>query len=85
MRSTDFYLAERTMEMRVEEELRQAQARRVAHEAMPLRLLSLSQPVRRLVCDLSRFLVALGGRLVRYGLPAYSPVEVPVSDGRRRV
>jgi hypothetical protein len=68
MRSTDFYLAERTMEMNVEEQQREAEAHRLAHQARPQRPEGISQRGRWLMCELGYALVALGARLEAYSL-----------------
>lgn len=68
MRSTDFYLTERTMEMNVEKQLREAEAQRLAHQARPQHQEGMSQRGRWLMCELGYALVALGARLEAYSL-----------------
>jgi hypothetical protein len=75
MLSQGLYVAECTMDLRVEEALAETGIRRLARRD---RVKPQGWPVqqgRRLLCRLALFLVALGGRLVRYGLPPYSPAR----------
>jgi hypothetical protein len=57
------FTAERTMQMRVQDEWHQAELSRLAQEARPQRLSWLSRQGRRLACELGYLLVALGSRL----------------------
>jgi hypothetical protein len=75
----DPYSIERTMNMRVKQEFRQAEASRLGKLAGS-RSESLSLRGRQLVSRLALRLVAVGGRLVRYGLPAYEAQEGAVSS-----
>jgi hypothetical protein len=63
MRSADPYLAERALQMRVDHELRQAEASRLVRQAMKARRGWLSLQARRLACEVGYQLVVLGSRL----------------------
>jgi hypothetical protein len=65
----DWLFAERIMDLRVEEELGRAAARRRAHEAGVLRHAGLSWHGRWLLCGLGYRLVALGAWLEAVSLP----------------
>jgi hypothetical protein len=56
------------MNLRVEDELRLAEARGLARQTSVLRENSLSQRGRSLLCELGYQLVALGARLEEYAL-----------------
>lgn len=74
MSGTDFYLNERMMAQRVEEEHRQAEARRLAREAQAGRAGWLSQQRCRALCQLGQFFVSLGQRLLQdASLPVLPP------------
>jgi hypothetical protein len=72
MRSTDFYLAERTMNLQVREAHSEAEARGLAREAG---IEPYGRLARRGACWLALLLVAVGGRLVQQGLPPHRPAE----------
>jgi hypothetical protein len=80
MLSADHRAAKAMMDMRLDEVQRQAEAGHLQRQAGVERYGWLSQPARRLVCQLALLLVALGGRLVRYGLPPYGSVEGAMSS-----
>jgi hypothetical protein len=63
MHPADPYMARVLVDMRVEEELRLAEARRLARQAAGLRRRAPFQRARWLCCQLGYFLVALGARL----------------------
>lgn len=63
MRSADPFLAERALQMRVDHELRQAEASRLVRQATKARQGWLSLQARRLACEVGYQLVALGSRL----------------------
>jgi len=75
MRFTDPYLAERTMQLRVTEERKEAEAKHLARQALPHAPGLRPGLGRRLVGRAGILLVTLGGRLVRYGLPPYRPAR----------
>ena len=75
MRSADPYLAERTMQLRVTEELQGARAERLAHQARQHEPDQQPGLGRRLAGRAGILLVTLGGRLVRYGLPPHRPAR----------
>ncbi len=73
MSYTDCYLAERLMDLHVQEEQRQAELRRLQREA---RRTHQGQQSRRscwLLCQLGSLLVSLGVRLLHAGLPQPRP------------
>jgi hypothetical protein len=76
MLSADYRAAKAVMEARVEEAIGQTWdvGNRQLSSQVPL-----PQPVHRMLRRLALLLVAVGGRLVGYGLPPYRPVEL----GRR--
>ncbi len=76
MLSADYRAAKALMEVRVEK------ATRHAGEAMHEQLSpQVRVPGRWLLRRLAFLLVALGARLVRYGLPPYRPAGVELSRG----
>ena len=80
MSGTDFYSNERMMAQRVEEEHRQAEARRLVSEAQAGRAGWLKRQRCRALCQLGRFFVSLGQRLLQdASLPAL-PAEGHMSE-----
>jgi hypothetical protein len=79
MQSTDPYLAERTMQLRVTEERKGAEAERLARQALPHEPEPRPALGRRLAGRAGILLVTLGGRLVRWGLPPYRPARETAS------
>ena len=73
MSGTDFYLEERLMELRVQEEQRQAELRRLQREARGARPGWLSRPRCWLLCQVGSLFVSLGMRLLQAGLPEPLP------------
>jgi hypothetical protein len=65
----DLYSMERSMDMRVRQELRQAEASRLGKLARAQNQGAVSGWVRGLACEVGYLLVALGARLEQYGLP----------------
>jgi hypothetical protein len=78
MRSADIYTAERDMQMRVAQELRGAEVRRLARQARPGQHLAISHRARWLLCELGLRLVAAGARLEAYSTPQYKPAKAKV-------
>ena len=68
MSGTDFHLEERLMELRVQEEQRLAELRRLQREARQAHPGWLSRQRCWLLCQLGRFFVSLGTRLLQAGL-----------------
>jgi hypothetical protein len=83
MLSQGLYVAERTMDLRVEEALVEAGMRCLARRDRVKRQGWLSQQGRRLLYRLALVLVTSGGRLVRYGLPPYSPLDGEIAKRNR--
>jgi hypothetical protein len=75
----DVYIAERTMHLRVEEGLQQAEARRLQRRARPPLRGWLSRQSRSLVCELGYRLVVIGAWLERDGLPQSHRLESRVT------
>lgn len=75
MSDSDFYLNERMMAQRVEEEHRQAEARRLVSEAQAGRADWLSRQRCRALCQSGRFFVSLGERLLQDVAPQSLPPE----------
>jgi hypothetical protein len=82
MYSADLYVAESTMEMRVEEELRRAQARDLLSQIRNGQRGWLSRQGYRLLHRLGHCLVALGEHLDRYGQKQSLPTEARAGGGR---
>jgi predicted RNA-binding protein associated with RNAse of E/G family len=77
----DVYIAERTMHLRVEERLQQAEVRRMQQEqTSPIRGW-LSRQNRMLVCELGYRMVVIGAWLERYGLPQSHRLESGLPGG----
>lgn len=68
------------MAQRVAEEHRQAEVRRLVSEAQAGRVGWLSQQRGRALCQLGRFFVSLGQRLLQDVSPPALPAEGPVSE-----
>jgi hypothetical protein len=77
----DFFLAERTMQMRVDEELSQADGQRLVRLARPRHRPWLFRQGRLVLCELGYLLVVLGARLEEYGLPPSQPLKGELSNG----
>jgi hypothetical protein len=75
MLNSNFYLTERMVALRVEEEHRQAEARRLLAEARAGRTGWLSRQCCRALCQLGRFLVSLGQRFLQDVAPPSLPLE----------
>jgi hypothetical protein len=71
----DLYIAELTMDRRVEEAVREARAHRQVRRLLSSRPGWLKRSGCHLMCRLGRLLMVAGARLVRAGLP---PRAVPV-------
>jgi hypothetical protein len=76
------YIAQRTLDVDMEEKLRNAEDWRTRRQARSHHPSSLSRQSRLLVCHLGYLLVALGARLEAYSLPEYRPTNGELS--RRR-
>ncbi|UCC64837.1 MAG: hypothetical protein JSV36_07290 [Anaerolineae bacterium] len=72
---TNHFLIAQMVDMRLEEELRRAETRRLLHEAGIGGRGWLSRESRWLLCQIGRLLVAVGQRLERYTQPRVLPVE----------
>lgn len=75
MSEVNLYLLERLAALRVEEERRQAEMRRLASEARAGRASWLSQQRGQALHRLGRFFVSLGQRLLRDVVPQTLPRE----------
>ena len=75
MSYTDYHFGERLMDLRVHEERRQAELRRLQREARRLDQGWLSRQSCRLLCQLGSLFVSLGVRLLHAGLPQPLPVR----------
>jgi hypothetical protein len=64
-----FFFAERLAEQRIQEELHQAKLRRLAREARRDQPGWVSRQRRRLLCQMGKFLMASGTRLLEASLP----------------
>ncbi len=73
MSFTDFFLEERLMELRVQEELRQAELRRLQREARRVHLRWVDRPRCWLLRQLGKLLVSWGTWLLQAGLPEPLP------------
>ena len=73
MVSSDYYLEERLMDLRVQEEWRQAELRCLQREARKAHPGWLSRQSCWLLCQSGNFLVSLGVRLLHAGLPQPLP------------
>ena len=69
----DCYSAERLMDLRVREERRQAELRRLQREAQQAHEGWLSRQRCWVLCQVGRFLVSLGVRLLQAGLAQPQP------------
>ena len=76
------YIAQRTLDVDMEEKLRNAEAWRTRRQAWSQQTGSWSRQGRLLVCQLGYLLVALGARLEAYSLPEYRPTNSEPSRGR---
>jgi hypothetical protein len=70
---SDYYLEERLMDLRVQEEWRQAELRRLQREARRAHPGWLSRQSCWLLCQLGNLFVSLGVRLLHAGLPQPRP------------
>jgi hypothetical protein len=70
---SDCYVEERLMDLRVQEEWREAELRRLQRLARRAHPGWLSQQRCRLLCQLGNFLVSLGVRLLHTDLPQPRP------------
>jgi hypothetical protein len=68
MSGTDYHLEERLMELRVQEERRQAKLRRLQQEARGAHPGWLSRQRCWLLCQIGNLFVSLGTRLLQAGL-----------------
>jgi hypothetical protein len=73
MLDTDCYLAERLMDLRVQEEQHQAELRRLQRQARSAHPGWLSRQSCWLLCQLGSLFVSLGVRLLHAGLPQPRP------------
>ena len=73
MLDSDCYLAERLMDLRVQEERHQAELRRLQREARGAHAGRLSHQSCWLLCQLGSLFVSLGMRLLHAGLPQPRP------------
>jgi len=76
MSERDWYLAKRTMDVRVAQELGLAEARRRARLVQPERRKGLAWHGRWLVCELGYRLVVLGAWLEGYSTPEAQAVRI---------
>ena len=74
MSYTDYHFGERLMDLRVEEEQRQVELRRLQREARKAHQGWLSRQRCWCLCQLGSLLVSLGVRLLHAGLPQPLPV-----------
>ena len=72
----ELYIAELTMDSRVEEAVREAGRRRQVRRLMSSRPGWLSRSRCHLMCRFGRLLMSVGARLVHAGLPRPVPVRV---------
>jgi hypothetical protein len=79
MSHIDSYSAERLMDLRVQEERRQAELRRLLSEAQAGRAGWLSQQRCRALCQLGRVFVSVGQRLLQAASPPALPAAGQVS------
>ena len=79
---TNHFLIAQMVDMRLEEELRQAETRRLLREAGIDRRGWLARPGCWLLCQVGRLLVALGRRLEQYGLHGSLKLDGKVASGR---
>ena len=82
MYSLDLYVAESTMDLRVDEELSRAEARDLLSQIRSGHRGWLSQQGYRLLHRLGHQLVTLGEHLDRYGQKQSLPTEARVGGGR---
>ena len=73
MSDTNFYLEERLMDLRVQEERHQADLRRLQREARGAHQSWLPHQSCWLLCQLGRLFVSMGVRLLHAGLPQPHP------------
>ena len=73
MLDSDCYLAERLMDLRVQEERHKAELRRLQREARGYHPGRLSRQSCWLLCQLGSLFVSLGMRLLHAGLPQPRP------------
>jgi len=79
---TNHFLIAQMVDMRLEEELCQAETRRLLREAGIDRRGWLARPGCWLLCQVGRLLVALGRRLEQYGLHGSLKLDGKVAGGR---
>jgi hypothetical protein len=73
MLDTNCYVAERLMDLRVQEERHQAELRRLQREAQRIHQGPLSRQSCWLLCQIGSLFVSLGVRLRQAGLPQPRP------------
>lgn len=78
----DLYVVERTVQMRVKEELCRAESHRLLRQSELQRRGWVSQRGCWLLCQLGHLLVALGERLRQYDLSSSPPLKGQMSGGR---
>ena len=79
MSERDWYLAKRTMDVKVISELSQAESRRLARLARQRQPNLLAWQCRWLICELGYRMVALGAWLEGFSLARAQPAEVQVA------
>jgi hypothetical protein len=78
MSYTDYNFGERLMELRVHEEARQAELRRLQRKAQRVHQGWLSRQSCWLLCQFGSLFVAFGARLWQAGLPQSLPAGEPM-------